>query len=116
MTGVETGRPVRGIILGIDPGTTGMGFALLDPAREPPTVVDRGLIPTPKNGSAGERLASIADAIDRLIAAHRPVAMAVERLYFNRNARTAMRVAEARGIALVCAARAGLEIAEYTPQ
>jgi crossover junction endodeoxyribonuclease RuvC len=104
-----------GVILGIDPGTTGMGYALLDAGREPPAVLACDLIATPRNGSAGERLVAIADAIDGLIAAHRPAALALERLYFNKNARTAMVVAEARGIALLCAARAGLEIAEYTP-
>jgi crossover junction endodeoxyribonuclease RuvC len=107
------GRP--GLILGIDPGTTGMGYAFLDPSADPPVVVDRGLIATVGGSSAAERLLAIADALDRLIAANAPAAVALERLYFNRNARTAMGVAEARGIALLCAARAGLEIAEYTP-
>lgn len=103
-------------ILGIDPGTTGMGFAILDPAPDPPVVVDRGLIPTPKVGTTAERLVAIADAIDALIARHRPTHLALERLYFNKNVKTAMVVAEARGIALVCAARASLSVAEYTPQ
>lgn len=105
-----------GLILGIDPGTTGMGFAVLDPAREPALVVESGLIATPKLGTTAERLAAIAEAIDGLIAAHRPTQLAVERLYFNKNVKTAMVVAEARGIALVCAARAKLAVAEYTPQ
>jgi len=104
-----------GLILGIDPGTTGMGYAFLDTSREPPRVLDRGIIATLAGGSSAERLLAIADALDRLITANRPVAVALERLYFNKNARTAMAVAEARGIALLCAARAGLEVAEYTP-
>ena len=105
-----------GVILGIDPGTTGMGFAILDASREPPVVIDRGLIPTPKLGTTAERLVAIGDAIDGLIAAHRPADLALERLYFNKNVRTAMLVAEARGIALLCGARAGLKVSEYTPQ
>lgn len=105
-----------GVILGIDPGTTGMGYAILDIAGDPPGIRERGIIPTPRGGSTADRLRGIAEAIDRIIAAHRPVALAVERLYFNKNARTAMAVAEARGIALLCAARGGLEVAEYTPQ
>ncbi len=106
----------RGVILGIDPGTTGMGYALIDTSADPPRLLDHGLIPTPTSGTPAERLAAIADRIDALIAEHRPLAMALERLYFNRNARTAMAVAEARGIALLCASRAGVEVAEYTPQ
>jgi crossover junction endodeoxyribonuclease RuvC len=104
-----------GLILGIDPGTTGMGYAFLDATREPPRLLERGIIATLLGGSAAERLVAIADALDRLITANRPSALALERLFFNKNARTAMAVAEARGIALLCAARAGVEIAEYTP-
>jgi crossover junction endodeoxyribonuclease RuvC len=103
-------------VLGIDPGTTGMGYALLDLDRDPPRLVAHGLIGTPRLGSAAEKLLAIADAIDGLIARHLPAYLALERLYFNRNVKTAMAVAEARGVALVCGARAGLAIAEYTPQ
>ena len=103
-------------MLGIDPGTTGMGYALLALGSEPPRLLEHGLVATPRDGSTAERLLAIADALDALIAAHRPAYLALERLYFNKNVRTAMAVAEARGIALVCGARAGLAIAEYTPQ
>jgi crossover junction endodeoxyribonuclease RuvC len=104
-----------GVILGIDPGTTGMGYAVLDAGREPPVILDCDLVPTPSDGSTAERLLAIADALDRIIRSHRPATVALERLYFNKNVRTAMVVSEARGVALLCAARAGLEIAEYTP-
>lgn len=93
-----------------------MGFALLALDADPPRLVRCGLVPTPRDGSAAERLLGIANALDALIAEHRPSALALERLYFNKNVRTAMSVAEARGIALLCGARAGLAIAEYTPQ
>ncbi|MBI2772967.1 MAG: crossover junction endodeoxyribonuclease RuvC [Chloroflexi bacterium] len=105
-----------GTVLGIDPGTTGMGYALLDARTEPARILDCGLITTPADGTAAERLLAIGEAIDLLIRTHRPTSLAVERLYFNKNVRTAMRVAEARGIALLSAARASLEVAEYTPQ
>lgn len=103
------------VILGIDPGTTGMGYALLDVRRDPPAVRESGLIDVPAGGSAAERLLAIAEAVDALIRLHGPATLAVERLYFNKNVRTAMAVAEARGIVLLCAARAGLAVAEYTP-
>lgn len=113
-------KPLSGrsahLILGIDPGTTGMGYAVLDAGSEPARVVDCGIVAAPADGSAAERLLAIANALDALIAQHAPAAIAVERLYFNKNVRTAMRVAEARGVALLCAARAGLAVAEYTPQ
>lgn len=103
-------------VLGIDPGTTGMGYALLDMSTDPPRLLDQGLVGTPRFGSGAEKLVAIADGIDGLIATHRPAYLALERLYFNKNVKTAMAVAEARGVALVCGARAGLVIAEYTPQ
>jgi crossover junction endodeoxyribonuclease RuvC len=93
-----------------------MGYALLDAATEPATVLDCGLVPVLAAASPAERLLAIANALDALIARHVPTALALERLYFNKNAKTAMRVAEARGVALLCAARAGLAVAEYTPQ
>jgi crossover junction endodeoxyribonuclease RuvC len=93
-----------------------MGYALLDAATDPARILDCGVVAVLSEASAAERLLTIADALDELIARHRPAALAMERLYFNKNARTAMRVAEARGVALLCAARARLIVAEYTPQ
>ena len=93
-----------------------MGYALLDAATDPATIIDCGLVPVSAEAAAADRLLAIADALDALIARHAPVAIALERLYFNKNVRTAMRVAEARGVALLCAARARLIVAEYTPQ
>lgn len=113
-------KPLSGlpdaIVLGIDPGTTGMGYAVLDAGRDPARVVECGEVEAPADGTAAERLLAIANALDALIARHAPASLAIERLYFNKNVRTAMRVAEARGVALLCAARAGLAVAEYTPQ
>jgi crossover junction endodeoxyribonuclease RuvC len=93
-----------------------MGYALLGLDTDPAQLITHGLVETPRLGSAAEKLLAIADAIDELIATHKPAFLALERLYFNKNVKTAMAVAEARGVALVCGARAGLAIAEYTPQ
>ena len=93
-----------------------MGYALLGLDTDPARLIAHGLVPTPRFGSTAEKLLAIANAIDSLIAEHAPAFLALERLYFNKNVRTAMAVAEARGVALVCGARAGLAIAEYTPQ
>ena len=93
-----------------------MGYALLALDREPPRLVGCGLVEVARELSTAGRLLAIADALDALIAEHAPQALALERLYFNKNVKTAMTVAEARGIALLCGARAGLIVAEYTPQ
>jgi crossover junction endodeoxyribonuclease RuvC len=93
-----------------------MGYAFLVAGGERATLVECGLVDVRASSTAAERLLAISEALDALIRRHRPAALAVERLFFNKNARTAMRVSEARGVALLCGARAGLEIAEYTPQ
>ena len=93
-----------------------MGYALLSLETDPPRLVRSGLVAPAREGSAAERLLAIANALDALIAEHAPTALALERLYFNKNVKTAMSVSEARGVALVCAARAGLDVAEFTPQ
>ncbi|MDQ6859473.1 MAG: crossover junction endodeoxyribonuclease RuvC [Chloroflexota bacterium] len=93
-----------------------MGYALLDATTDPATILDCGIVPVLVSASPADRLVSIAAALEGLIARHAPAALAVERLYFNKNARTAMRVAEARGVAILCAGRAGMAVAEYTPQ
>ena len=110
----STRSPVT--VLGIDPGTTGMGYALLSLEVDPPRLIRCGLVAPSREGTAAERLRAIADALDALIAEHAPSTLALERLYFTKNVKTAMHVSEARGVALVCGARAGLAIAEYTPQ
>lgn len=93
-----------------------MGYALLDDSGDPPRILDCGIVVTARGDTASERLVAIATALEHLIGRHLPSALAVERLYFNKNVRTAMAVAEARGVAMLCAARAGLAVAEYTPQ
>jgi crossover junction endodeoxyribonuclease RuvC len=93
-----------------------MGYALLALDSDPPRLLGCGLVAVPRELSTADRLLAIANALDALIAEHAPRALALERLYFNKNAKTAMSVAEARGVALVCGARAGLQITEYTPQ
>ena len=93
-----------------------MGYALLSLEGDPPRLVRCGLVAPSREGSAADRLLAIAEALDALIAEHAPTALALERLYFNKNVKTAMSVSEARGVALVCGARARLEIAEFTPQ
>ena len=93
-----------------------MGYAFLVAGPERALLLECGIVDVRASATAAERLLAIAEALDELIRRHRPMALAVERLFFNKNARTAMRVSEARGIALLCGARAGLEIAEYTPQ
>lgn len=103
------------IVLGIDPGTARTGYGIV--AREGSTlrVVDYGCFETIADRSAGERLLLIRDALGDLIETHRPEAMGVERLFFNKNVQTAFAVGQARGVVLLVAAEHGLPVYEYGP-
>lgn len=102
-------------ILGIDPGTGILGFGVIDVVSGKPKLVDGGVIKTPVKEDDAVRLKTIYDELSQLIKQHKPDAMSVEKLFFARNVTTAMTVAQARGVVLLCAQQAGLPIAEYTP-
>ncbi len=102
-------------ILGIDPGTAKTGYAIVDELEGHLQLVTLGVITTPAKDSLASRLQQIYAELVEIVAAHSPDASAVEELFFSRNARTAMSVGHARGVALLALADAGLPIAEYTP-
>jgi len=101
-------------VLGLDPGLTSAGYGLVERCDGTIRAIDFGAIRTPRGPVPG-RLAMLYERLEELIAAHAPDAVAVERVIFDANARTAMYVGQAAGIALLAAARAGCEVAEYTP-
>ena len=102
--------------LGIDPGTAIMGFGVVDSAGSSLSVVQFGVWTTPSVDSPPKRLRTLYERIVELIALAQPSAVAVESLFFNQNVRTALAVGQARGVALLAAAQADLEVFEYTPQ
>lgn len=102
-------------ILGIDPGTGRLGFGVIDVLQGKPQLVDGGVITTPPHTDESERLLTIFDELTQIIAEHQPQIMAVEKLFFAQNVTTAINVAQARGVILLCGKRAGLELHEYTP-
>lgn len=103
-------------IIGIDPGTGIMGFGVVDVVKGKVTLVDAGVITTPAHTPHAERLEDIFDSLTSIIAETKPEEMSIEKLFFSQNITTAMTVAEARGVALLVGKKAGLKIAEYTPQ
>lgn len=102
-------------ILGIDPGTGRLGFGVIDSINGKLNLIDAGVITTPPHTPQYVRLEDIFDNLNDIIKATNPDVMSIEKLFFVRNITTAMSVSEARGVALLVAARAGLAIAEYTP-
>jgi crossover junction endodeoxyribonuclease RuvC len=103
-------------IIGIDPGTGILGFGVIEVQKSKPVLVDAGVIRTPVKEDDAIRLETIYDELTDIIMQTKPQQMAVEKLYFSRNVTTAMTVAQARGVVLLCGMQAGLTIAEYTPQ
>lgn len=102
-------------ILGIDPGTGILGFGVIQVEKGKPQLVDAGVIRTPVKEDDAVRLRTIYDELMDIIAQTKPQQMSVEKLFFARNTTTAMTVAQARGVVLLCGMQAGLTIHEYTP-
>lgn len=102
-------------ILGIDPGTGILGFGVIDVEKGKPQLVDAGVIRTPVKEDDAVRLLTIYEELTTIIADTKPTEMSVEKLFFARNVTTAMTVAQARGVVLLCGMQASLTIHEYTP-
>lgn len=103
-------------ILGIDPGTGILGFGVIDVTiQSKVTMVDGGVIRTPVKQADSERLKTIYDELTNIIKDCKPEVMSVEKLFFAQNVTTAMSVAQARGVVLLCGVQNGLSLFEYTP-
>lgn len=102
-------------IIGIDPGTGILGFGVIELKNRRALLIDAGVIRTPVHEDDAVRLQTIYDELTDIIATNKPDVMSVEKLFFARNVTTAMTVAQARGVVLLCGKQAGLEIFEYTP-
>jgi crossover junction endodeoxyribonuclease RuvC len=102
-------------ILGIDPGTGILGFGVIQINKGKSQLVDAGVIRTPVKEDDAVRLLTIYEELTDIIAANKPEIMSVEKLFFARNVTTAMTVAQARGVVLLCGMQAGMTIFEYTP-
>lgn len=103
-------------ILGIDPGFGIIGFGVIDKENSGLSVIDYGVITTPKEMPFNERLRVIYDSMNALLDRYKPEQVAIEELYFNKNITTGIKVAEARGIILLTFQQHKLPIFEYTPQ
>ena len=103
------------IVLGIDPGTAALGYGIVERTGGSLRAVDHGVIVTSPDLPLAERLLAIHTGVADLIATHAPSIVAVERLYFSRNAQTAMAVGHARGVVLLAAAAGRVPVHEATP-
>ncbi len=102
-------------ILGIDPGYAIVGFGVLDYQNNKFSVVDYGAITTPAGMDFSRRLEIIYDETEVIIKRHKPEAMAIEKLFYNTNAKTVIDVGQARGVIMLAAQKNQLPAFEYTP-
>jgi crossover junction endodeoxyribonuclease RuvC len=106
---------VHVFVLGIDPGLTRCGYGAVIREGGVMRAVAAGVLRTPADADVAERLAELQQGIRELLAELRPPTVAVERLFFQTNVRTAMSVGQASGVVLAEAAAAGCAVVQYTP-
>lgn len=103
------------IILGIDPGYAIVGWGVIDYTANRFSVVDYGAVTTEAGTPFNRRLEMVYDGVEEIIKKYRPEALAIEKLFYNTNAKTVIDVAQARGVINLSAVKNGVEIFEYTP-
>lgn len=107
--------PAGMVVLGVDPGLTRCGLGVVTGPAARPRLLAVDCVRTSASQPTEQRLLRVHDALLEVIERHRPDAVAVERVLFSGNARTAMATGQAAGAALLAAARAGLSVTAYSP-
>src|SRR5262249_31395206 len=100
---------------GIDPGSVRTGYGCVESAGSRHRVILAGAISLPTSASFSEKLFEIHTRLTALIAQCRPECVAVESIFYATNARSALKLGHARGVAVLAAAQAGLAVVEYSP-
>lgn len=103
------------IILGIDPGYAIVGYGVIEYRNSRYITLDYGAVTTEAKTAFSDRLAKIYDGITEIIEKWKPKAVSLEELFFNSNTKTAIDVAQARGVILLAAKKCGVPVFEYTP-
>jgi len=102
-------------VIGIDPGTARLGYAVVEECRGDLTLLVCGVIQTSAQLAMPQRLLQLFQDLSTIVREHEPEEMAVEELFFAKNTTTVISVGQARGIALLVAAEASLPVFEYKP-
>jgi crossover junction endodeoxyribonuclease RuvC len=103
------------IILGLDPGLGTTGWGVIEADGNRLRHIANGQIKTDTSAPLARRLAALADQLEALIAEQRPGAAAAEEVFINKNPQSTLKLGQARGVVLMCAARAGVDVGEYSP-
>lgn len=101
--------------MGIDPGTIITGYGVVEDVNGNTSLVDYGTITGGRKDAFPKRLKRIYDGLNEVIKKHRPGYVAVEKVFYGKSVKAAIKIGEGRGIALLCAASAGIPVSEYSP-
>lgn len=116
MPGDRPASVVQVFVLGIDPGLSRCGFAVVEPdGRGRGRAVAIGVISTPADQSTPVRLAEVQREVRSLIREYHPAVVAIERIFFQNNVRTAVSVAQVSGVVIAESVAGGADVAEYSP-
>ena len=102
-------------IFGIDPGSERTGFGCVESSGSRHRLIACGALTVPARATFPEKLTVIHTGLAALLARHRPDCVAVENIFYARNVRSALKLGHARGVALLAAAEAGIQVVEYAP-
>jgi crossover junction endodeoxyribonuclease RuvC len=102
-------------VLGLDPGLGTTGWGLIEAQGNRLAHIANGQIKTDAAAPLPRRLAALADQLELLISELRPDAAAAEEVFVNKNSQSTLKLGQARGVVLMCAARAGIDVGEYSP-
>ena len=102
-------------IFGVDPGSAHTGYGCIDTSGGRHRVLACGALSPPGRAGFPEKLRAIHDGLAALLAEHRPETVAIEDLFYSRNARSALKLGHVRGVVMLAAAEAGLPVVEYAP-
>lgn len=103
------------IFLWIDPGTTDVGFAVIEVVKNTRTILTFGVIHTTPKAPQGQKLLEIMNDLEEVIMQYWVTHAAVEKLYFSTNLKTGIDVAQSRGVIIAIITKHNIELAEYTP-
>ena len=102
-------------VIGIDPGTRKMGYGIVESSGSRLIHIDNGAIFTSPGAALSDRLKKIYDGISEVIDHYKPDVLSIEDIFYSKNVKSAMKLAHARGVAMLAGANRDLDIFEYTP-
>jgi crossover junction endodeoxyribonuclease RuvC len=103
-------------ILGVDPGSNVTGYGMISSDGEESSLIESGVIEPDSHATLPEKLREIFEGLVKVIENHRPRQFAIEEAFYSKNAKSALIMGQARGVAILAASKSGIPIGEYSPK